>query len=87
MKIQSISIYYGNTEIYFCVEGVAYVVESNPAEYKQLIDKTDFNAYDISICRDRTYIFLKPLQENTNVLLERAKEMGLKISNMKGEVK
>lgn len=87
MKITSISIYHGDIEIYFTVDGIAYAVEVKPTNYKRLIDKTDFDAYDINICRDRTYIFLKPLQKNTDILLDRAKEMGLKISSLKGEMK
>lgn len=84
MKMNSISIYHGEVQIYFTVEDVAYAVEAKSTEYNLLIDKTDFEAYDISICRDRTYIFLKPLQKNTDILLDRAKEMRLKISSLKG---
>lgn len=84
MKMNSISIYHGDIEIYFTVDGTAYAVEVKPTDYKLLIDKTDFEAYDINICRDRTYIFLKPLQKNTDILLDRAKEMCLKISSLKG---
>ena len=84
MKITSISIYHGDIEIYFTVDGIAYAVEVKPTNYKRLIDKTDFEAYDINICRDKTYIFLKPLQKNTDILLDRAKEMSLKISSLKG---
>lgn len=87
MKITSISIYHGEIAIYFTVDGIAYVVEVKPTNYKRLIDKTDFEAYDINICRDRTYIFLKPLQKNTDILLDRAKEMDLKISSLEGEIK
>lgn len=84
MKITSISIYHGDIEIYFTVDGIAYAVEVKPSNYKRLIDKTDFEVYDINICRDKTYIFLKPLQKNTDILLDRAKEMSLKISSLKG---
>lgn len=84
MKITSISIYHGDIEIYFTVDGIAYAVEVKPTNYKRLIDKTDFEAYDINICRDKTYIFLKPLQKDTDILLDRAKEMCLKISSLKG---
>lgn len=84
MKITSISIYHGDIQIYFTVDDTAYVVEVKPTNYKRLIDKTDFEAYDINICRDRTYIFLKPLQKNTDILLDRAKELCLKISSLKG---
>lgn len=87
MKITSISIWHGEIEIYFTVDGIAYAVEVKPTNYKRLIDKTDFEAYDINICRDKTYIFLKPLQKNTDILLDRAKEMCLKISSLKGEIK
>lgn len=87
MKITSISICHGEIEIYFTVDGIAYAVEVKPTNYKRLIDKTDFEAYDINICRDKTYIFLKPLQKNTDILLDRAKEMCLKISSLKGEIK
>lgn len=87
MKITSISIYHGDIEIYFTVDGIAYAVEVKPTNYKRLIDKTDFEAYDINICRGKTYIFLKPLQTNTDILLDRAKEMCLKISSLKGEIK
>lgn len=83
MKITSISIYHGDIEIYFTVDGIAYAVEVKPSNYKRLIDKTDFEVYDINICRDKTYIFLKPLQKNTDILLDRAKEMSLKISSLK----
>jgi len=62
-------------------------VEVKPIDYKMLIDKTDFEVYDINICRDRTYLFLKPLQKNTDILLDRAKVMRLKISSLKGEIK
>lgn len=87
MKMNSISIYNGDIEIYFTVEGTAYAVEVKPTDYNLLIDKTDLEVYDISICRDRTYIFLKPLQKNTDILLDRAKEMCLKISSLKGEMR
>lgn len=87
MKMNSISIYHGEIQIYFTVNDTAYVVEVKPTDYKVLIDKTDFEVYDINICRDRTYMFLKPLQKNTDILLDRAKEMCLKISNLKGEIK
>lgn len=87
MKITSISIWHGEIEIYFTVDGIAYAVEVKPTNYKRLIDKTDFEAYDINICRDKTYIFLKPLQKNTDILLDRAKEMCLKISSLKEEIK
>lgn len=83
MKITSISIYHGDIEIYFTVDGIAYAVEVKPSNYIRLIDKTDFEVYDINICRERTYIFLKPLQKNTDILLDRAKEMCLKISSLK----
>lgn len=84
MKMNSISIYHGYIEIYFTVDGIAYAVEVEPMYYNFLMDKTDLEVYDISICRDRTYIFLKPLQKNTDILLDRAKEMCLKISSLKG---
>lgn len=84
MKMKSISIYYGDIEIYFTVDGTAYAVEVKPTDYNLLIDKTDLEVYDINICRDRTYIFLKPLQKNTDILLDRAKEMCLKISSLNG---
>lgn len=84
MKMNSISIYHGDIEIYFTIGGTAYAVEVKPTDYNLLIDKTDLEVYDISICRDRTYIFLKPLQKNTDILLDRAKEMCLKISSLKG---
>lgn len=87
MKITSISICHGDIQIYFTVDNTAYVVEVKPTDYKLLINKTDFEVYDINICRDRTYIFLKPLQKNTDILLDRAKEMCLKISSLKGEMK
>lgn len=87
MKIKNISIYHGDIQIYFTVEDIAYAVEVKSTEYNLLIDKTDFEAYDISICRDRTCIFLKPLQKNTDILLDRAKEMCLKISSLKTEIK
>lgn len=92
MKMNSISIYHGEIQIYFTVDGTAYAVEVNPTDYKLLIDKTktdfgvDFEVYDINICRDRTYMFLKPLQKNTDILLDRAKEMCLKISSLKEEL-
>lgn len=85
MKMNSISIYHGDIEIYFTIDGTAYAVEVKSADYNLLIDKTDLEVYDISICRDRTYLFLKPLQKNTDILLDRAKEMCLKISSLKGE--
>lgn len=84
MKMSSISIYHGDIEIYFNIDTTAYAVEVKPTDYNLLIDKTDLEVYDISICRDRTYIFLKPLQKNTDILLDRAKEMCLKISSLKG---
>ena len=84
MKMNSISIYHGDIEIYFTVDGIAYAVEVESMYYNFLMDKTDLEVYDISICRDRTYIFLKPLQKNTDILLDRAKEMCLKISSLKG---
>lgn len=84
MKMNSISIYHGDIEIYFTVNDIAYAVEVKPTEYKLLIEKTDFEVYDINICRDRTYMFLKPLQKNTDILLDRAKEMCLKISSLRG---
>lgn len=84
MKMNSISIYHGDIEIYFTVDDTAYDVEVKHTDYKLLIDNTDFEVYDINICRDRTYIFLKPLQNNTDILLDRAKEMCLKISSLKG---
>ena len=87
MKIKNISIYHGVIQIYFICEGIAYAVEAKPTDYNLLIDKTDFEAYDISIYRDTTYIFLKPLQKNTDILLDRAKEMYLKISSLKSEIK
>ena len=87
MKMNSISIYYGEVQIYFTVEDVAYAVEAKPTDYNLLIDKTDFEVYNINIFRDRTYIFLKPLQKNTDILLDRAKEMCLKISSLKSEIK
>lgn len=87
MRMNSISIYHGEIQIYFTVDDIAYAVEVKPTDYKLLIEKTDFEVYDISICRDRTYMFLKPLQKNTDILLDRAKEMCLKISSLKGELK
>lgn len=84
MKMNSISIYHGDIEIYFTVDGTAYAVEVKHTDYKLLIDNTDFEVYDINICRDRTYMFLKPLQNNTDILLDRAKEMRLKISSLMG---
>lgn len=84
MKMNSISIYHGEIQIYFTIDGTAYAVEVKPTDYKLLIDKTDFEAYNINICRDKTYIFLKPLQKNTDILLDRAKEMCLKILSLKG---
>lgn len=84
MKMNSISIYHGYIEIYFTVDGTAYAVEVKSTDYKVLIDNTDFDVYDINICRDRTYMFLKPLQNNTDILLDRAKDRGLKISSLKG---
>lgn len=84
MKMNSISIYHGDIEIYFTIDGTAYAVEVKHTDYKLLIDNTDFEVYDINICRDRTYIFLKPLQKNTYILLDRAKEMCFKISSLKG---
>ena len=86
MKMNSISIYHGDIEIYFTVDGTAYVVEVGSMYYNFLIDKMDLEVYDISICRDRTYMFLKPLQKNTDILLDRAKEMCLKISSLRGEI-
>ena len=85
MKMNSISIYHGDIQIYFTIAGTAYAVEVKPTDYNLLIDKTDLEVYDISICRDRTYIFLKPLQKNTDILLDRAKEMCLKISSLRGK--
>lgn len=84
MKMNSISIYHGDIQIYFTIDGTAYAVEVKPTDYNLLIDKTDLEVYDISICKDRTYIFLKHLQNNTDILLDRAKEMCLKISSLKG---
>lgn len=84
MKMNSISIYHGDIEIYFAIDGTAYAVEVKSTDYKVLIDNTDFEVYDINICRDRTYMFLKPLQNNTDILLNRAKVMRLKISSLKG---
>lgn len=86
MRMNSISIYHGEIQIYFTVDDIAYAVEVKPTDYKLLIEKTDFEVYDISICRDRTYMFLKPLQKNTDILLDRAKEMCLKISSLRGEI-
>jgi hypothetical protein len=85
--MNSISIYHGDIEIYFTVDGTAYAVEVKPTDYNLLIDKTDLEVYDISIRRDRTYIFLKPLQKNTFLLLYLAKCLCLKISSLKGEIK
>ena len=85
--MNSISIYHGEINLYFTVDDTAYAVEVKPTAYKLLIDNTDFEVYDINICRDRTYMFLKPLQKNTDILLDRAKEMCLKISSLKGEIK
>lgn len=87
MKMNAISIYNGEIQIYFTVDDVAYAVEVKSTDYKLLIDKTDFEVYDITICRDMSYMFLKPLQKNTDILLDRAKEMCLKISSLKGEIK
>lgn len=90
MKMNSISIYHGEIQIYFTVDGTAYVVEVKPTDYNLLVDKAELKVlevYDINICRDRTYMFLKPLQKNTGILLDRAKEMCLKISSLKGEIK
>lgn len=84
MKMNSISIYHGEIQIYFTIDGTAYAVKVKPTDYNLLIDKTDLEVYNINICRDRTYIFLKPLQKNTDILLDRAKEMCLKISSLKG---
>lgn len=84
MKMTSISIYHGDIQIYFTVSDTAYAVEVKHTEYKLLIDNTDFEVYDINIGRDRTYMFLKPLQNNTDILLDRAKVMGFKISSLKG---
>lgn len=84
MKMNSISIYHGDIEIYFTIDATAYAVEVKPTDYNLLIDETDFEVCDINICRDSTYIFLKALQKNTDILLDRAKEMGLKISSLKG---
>lgn len=86
MRMNSISIYSGEIQIYFTVDGIAYAVEVKSTDYKLLIEKTDFQVYDITICRNKTYMFLKPLQKNTDILLDRAKEMCLKISSLKGEI-
>lgn len=85
MTITSISIFHGDIEIYFTVDAKAYAVEVKPTDYRLLIDKIDLEVYDINICSGRTYIFLKPLQKNTDILLDRAKVMNLKISRLKGE--
>lgn len=87
MKMNSISIYDGEIQIYFTVDGTAYAVEVKPTDYNLLVDKTELEVYDITICRGRTYMFLKPLQKNTDILLDRAKEMCLKISSLMGEIK
>lgn len=85
MTITSITVFHGDIEIYFAVGTKAYAVEVKPTDYRVLIDKIHAEVYDINICKDRTYIFLKPMQKNTEILLDRAKEMGLKISRLKGE--
>lgn len=84
MKMNSIAIYHGDIQIYFTVNDIAYAVEVKHTDYKLLIDNTDFEVYDINICRDKTYMFLKPLQNNTDILLDRAKKLCLKISSLKG---
>lgn len=85
MTITSISIFHGNIEIYFSIDAKAYAVEVKPTDYRVLVDKIDLEVCDINICTDKTYIFLKPLQKNTDILLEKAKLMNLKISRLKGE--
>lgn len=85
MKIKDLLIFHADIEIYFTVDAKAYVVEVKPPDYRLLIDKIDLEVCEINICRGRTYIFLKPLQKNTDILLDRAKEMSLKISRLKGE--
>lgn len=85
MKIKDLLIFHGDIDIYFTVDAKAYVVEVKPTDYRLLIDNIDFEVSEINICRARTYIFLKPLQKNTDILLDRAKDMCLKISRLKGE--
>lgn len=85
MKIKDLLIFHANIEIYFAVDAKAYAVEVKPTDYRVLIDNIDLEVCEINICRATTYIFLKPLQKNTDILLDRAKEMGLKISRLKGE--
>lgn len=85
MTISSILIFHDDIEIYFAVDAKAYAVEVNPTDYRVLIDKIELEVYEINVCRGRTYIFLKPLQKNTDILLDRAKDMCLKISCLKGE--
>ena len=84
MTIKSIVIFHADIEIYFTVDAKAYAVEVKPTDYRLLIDNIDLEVCEINICRGRTYIFLKPLQK-TDILLDRAKEMGLKISRLKGD--
>lgn len=85
MKIKDLLIFCGNIEIYFTVSAKAYAVEVKPTDYRVLIDNIDLEVCEINICSGGTYIFLKPLQKNTDILLDKAKEMGLKISRLKGE--
>lgn len=85
MKIKDILIFHADIEIYFTVDAKAYAVELKPTDYRVLIDNIELEVCEINICRGRTYIFLKPLQKNTDILLDRAKDMCLKISRLKGE--
>lgn len=86
MKIKDLLIFCGDIEIYFTtVTPKAYAVEVNPIDYIGLIDNIDLEVSGVNICSGRTYIFLKPLQKNTDILLDRAKDMCLKISCLKGE--
>lgn len=85
MQIKDLLIFHADIEIYFTVENKAYAVEVKPTDYRVLVEKIDLEVCEINICRGRTYIFLKPLQKNTDILLDRAKEMCLKISRLKEE--
>lgn len=85
MKIKDLLIFHGDIEIYFNVEAKAYAVEVKPTDYRLLVDNIDLEVCEINICKGRSYIFLKLLQKNTDVLLDRAKEMCLKISRLKKE--
>lgn len=79
MQIIDLLVLYGDIEIYFTVVDTAYAVEVKSSDYMVLIDNVDLEVRGVNVCRDRTYIFLKPLQKNTDILLDRAKEMCLKI--------